>query len=312
MNTNANMNMNSLIIITDERRIGGMLNAVRPLGGQVTAAVVGRQALAGAVSSMGFDRVLCLEPAENAPAEAYAAQLADVVFNVAPRLIITSDVAVSRMLLAAAAACINAAVIGAARAFSVKGDNIVISRFTADDKVLEDIEAIGGAAAIFNGEDVEVQQAAPIEVEIVPAGPCAGIRFAGTIESEGGNGLLTAARVVSAGIGVKAKDDLRLIEELAEAANAEIGCSLPICEDMRWLSLPHVVGSTHNQIAPELYIAVGISGQPQHMAGIRDAKIVVAINNDPEARIFKFCNYGVVGDLYKIVPALTTAFKGIS
>lgn len=303
------MNTNSLIIITDERRVGGMLNAARAIGGQVTAAVVGPRALADTISSWGFDRVICIEPAEGVPAEVYAAQLAGVAEDVMPRLVLASDVPVSRMLLAAVAAKLNAPVIGALRALSVDGESVVASRFTADDKVLEDIAAIGNVACIFGGEDVDMLAAQPVEVEQLEATANADMRLAGVIESEDGDGLLTAARVISAGTGLQAKDDLKLIEDLAEAAHAEIGCSLPMCEDLRWLPLHKVVGSTHNQIAPELYIAVGISGQPQHMAGIRDARIVVAVNNDPEARIFKFCNYGIVGDLYKIVPELISAFK---
>jgi electron transfer flavoprotein alpha subunit len=98
---------------------------------------------------------------------------------------------------------------------------------------------------------------------------------------------------------------------LAGVINAEIACTLPICDDLRWLPSHRVVGSSHSQIAPELYIAVGISGQAQHISGIRDAKIVVAINIDPEAGIFKNCNYGITGDLYKIVPALASAFGNI-
>lgn len=306
------MDRNSLIIITDERRVGGMLRAAQAAGGQVTAAVVGPLALADAVAAWGFERVLCLEPEENTPAEAYAGQIADLAAKLSPRVVLASDVPASRMLLAAAAARLNAAVIGSVRALSADGDAVVVSRFTADDKVLEDIAAASSVACIFGGEDVDIPCSQPVPVEQIPAHTDVKMRLAGTIEQEGSNGMLTAARVIGVGTGIKARDDLDLIEELAAAAHAEIGCSLPVCEDLRWLPLPRVVGSTHNQIAPELYIAVGISGQPQHMAGIRDAKIVVAINNDPEARIFKFCNYGIVGDLYKIVPALITAFQGLS
>lgn len=305
------MDMNSLIIITDERRVGGMLSATKALGGSTAAVVVGMNSLAEAVSAWGFDRVLCIEPEEGVPAEAYAAQLADTVAGIAPRLVMASDVAISRVLLAAAAAKMNASVIGAVRALAMDGDDIVVSRFTADDKVLEDIASAGNVACIFGGEDVDMSSGQPVAVEKIAAAMGARMSQVGVIEAEEGDGLLTASRVVSAGTGVKAKDDLALIEELAAAAHAEIGCSLPMCEDLRWLPLHKVVGSTHNQIAPELYIAVGISGQPQHMAGIRDAKIVVAINNDPEARIFKFCDYGIVGDLYKVVPALVSAFKDI-
>jgi electron transfer flavoprotein alpha subunit len=186
----------------------------------------------------------------------------------------------------------------------------VASRSTAEGKVLEDIEITGALAGIFDGEDVEIAPSPPIPVELLAIENVdVKMQLIETIESEGGAGLLTAARVVGAGMGLVSKDDLRLVEELAGVMRAETACTLPICDDMRWLPTHRVVGSTHSQIAPELYIAVGISGQPQHMSGIRDAKIVVAINNDPEARVFKNCNYGILGDLYKVVPALISAFK---
>ena len=303
------MNMNSLMIITDERRVGGMLNAVNALGGPVMGLVVGPRSLADTVSAWGFERVCCLEPAQGMPAEAYSAQVAKVAADLAPRLLLASDAPSSRMLLAAAAAKLNANVIGAVRALSVNGDAIVISRFTADDKVLEDIEAAGSVAGIFSGPDLDVTTKEPVEVEQITADTGANMQLIGIVESEGGNGMLTAARVVGVGAGLAAKDDLKLVEELAAAAHAEIGCSLPVCEDLRWLPENRVIGSSHSQIAPELYIGIGVSGQPQHMTGVRDAKIVVAINNDPDARVFKFCKYGIIGDLYKIVPALISAFK---
>jgi electron transfer flavoprotein alpha subunit len=307
------MNMNSWIIIIDERRAGGMLDAARRLGGQVVAAVVGPRALADTMAELGFDRVVCFETAEGVPAEAYAAQVADAAEAAAPRLVLASDAPVGRMLLGAVAAKLNAALIGAVRALAADGERIVVSRSTAEGKVLEDVEAQGALAVIFDGEDMEASSAQPAPVELIPVGdPGATLRLIETTEAgEDSAGMLTAARVVGVGMGLRSRDDLKLIEELADAMHAEIACTLPVCDDMRWFPAHRVVGSSHNQIAPDLYIAVGISGQPQHMSGIRDAKVVVAVNNDPEARIFKNCDYGILGDLYKVVPTLASAFKNI-
>lgn len=304
------MNMNSWIIIIDERRAGGMLDAAKKLGGKVTAAVVGPRALADNIAKLGFDQVLCFETAEGIPAEAYALQVAEAAKAAAPRLVLASDASVGRMLLGAAAAKLNASMIGAVRLLAVEGESIVVSRSTADGKLLEDIEVPGALAVIFDGEDVEAPSTQPVPVELMPIeDPGTTMRTVETIEAEEAAGLLTAARVVGVGVGLASKDDLKLIDELAEAMHAEKACTLPVCDDMRWFPSNRVVGSSHSQIAPELYIAVGISGQPQHMSGIRDAKVVVAVNNDPEARIFKNCDYGILGDLYKIVPELISAFK---
>jgi len=115
--------------------------------------------------------------------------------------------------------------------------------------------------------------------------------------------------IVSAGRGFKKKEDLKLIEELANVLNAAVGCSRSIAADLKWLSEEHWVGLSGHKVKPRLYIAIGISGQVQHIAGIRDAKTIIAINSDANAPIFKACDYGFVGDLYEVVPNLIEILK---
>ncbi len=116
-----------------------------------------------------------------------------------------------------------------------------------------------------------------------------------------------ATRVVSFGRGVRSADDVALIRGLAERLGAELGCSRPIVEDMRWLGVEHQVGLTGTTVTPQLYVAVGISGQIQHLVGMRDSKVIVAINANPAAPIFSVADVGIVGDLYEVVPRLTEA-----
>lgn len=117
--------------------------------------------------------------------------------------------------------------------------------------------------------------------------------------------LKNAEKIVSFGRGIAKQEDISLIEELAKALNAQIGCSRPIVEDFKWMKLERQVGLTGTTVAPKLYLAVGISGQIQHVVGIKDAEVIVAINNNRNAPIFDVADYGVVGDLYEIVPKLT-------
>ena len=115
--------------------------------------------------------------------------------------------------------------------------------------------------------------------------------------------------ITSGGPGFRKKEDFRLLEELASLTGATVGCSRPIAADLKWLPEDHWVGLSGHKVKPKLYVATGISGQVQHLAGMRDSKIIVAINKDKDAPIFKVADYGIVGDLYQILPALINCVK---
>jgi electron transfer flavoprotein alpha subunit len=116
--------------------------------------------------------------------------------------------------------------------------------------------------------------------------------------------LGAAEVIVSVGRGIKEKENIAIVEELAQALNAELAASRPIC-DNGWLPMERQVGSSGQTVAPKLYLAIGISGAIQHLVGMKGAKTVAAINRDPDAPIFEIADYGIVGDLFEIVPALT-------
>jgi electron transfer flavoprotein alpha subunit len=121
--------------------------------------------------------------------------------------------------------------------------------------------------------------------------------------------LTKAGVIVSVGRGFKKRGDLKLAEELAQVLGAEIGCSRPIAGDLKWLPEDRHIGLSGKWVSPKLYIAVGISGQMQHLVGIRRSKIIVAINNDPNAPIHKEADYSVIADLYQFLPVLTRKLR---
>ena len=129
------------------------------------------------------------------------------------------------------------------------------------------------------------------------------------MKTEGAN-VEDAEIIVSCGRGFKNSGDIQLIKDLADVLNGTtLGCSRPIAADLKWMSEDHWIGLSGHKVKPKLYVACGISGQVQHIAGMRDSGIIVAINKDPDAPIFKSSDYGIVGDLYNVIPKLKQAIK---
>ena len=121
--------------------------------------------------------------------------------------------------------------------------------------------------------------------------------------------LTKAKRVIGIGRGIAKQEDIAMIEAFAKAIGAEIGCSRPIAEGEHWMERERYIGVSGTQLKADIYIALGISGQIQHMVGAADCGVILAVNKDKNAPIFKDADAGIVGDLYKIVPELTRALS---
>ncbi|HXI40271.1 MAG TPA: electron transfer flavoprotein subunit alpha/FixB family protein, partial [Bryobacteraceae bacterium] len=127
-------------------------------------------------------------------------------------------------------------------------------------------------------------------------------------ESQRAVDLNAAEIIVSVGRGIREAENIPLVQQLADALGAELAASRPIC-DNGWLPMERQVGSSGQTVSPKMYVAVGISGAIQHLVGMKGSKTIVAINKDPEAPIFEVADYGIVGDLFQVVPALVEEIK---
>jgi electron transfer flavoprotein alpha subunit len=296
------------IVVAGDPAIGNLIETARSLGGEVTVAVVGSRAVADTVAAGGVDKVVWFGDPGEVPVEAYATAVADAV-EAAPGVVLGGRGPGDRVLLGAAAARLQAPVLTGVSSVSTEGDGVVVTHTTYGGIAVATVSASGPVAVVLDGGQVPAATDAVAEVDEVAAVPL-GMKVVDTTKSDFEQVNLGAARrVVSIGRGLKAQADLALIEALGKAATAEVACSRPVAEGLGWLGKDRYVGVSGEHIAPDLYFAIGISGQLQHMVGVRGAQTIVAINTDPNAPVFKDADYCLVGDLYKLVPAITEALK---
>ena len=289
------------------------------MGASVSALVLGSgvQDLATAAAEYGADKVLVCDDALLADwrPEPYAATVTALAQEQQPAAILAGATSAGRDLLALVATDLEAGLIPDCVKLEVEDGNLVATRPVYAGKLMSKIHPVGGTVLISlrsrawapavreAGRTAEIVAVAPgmaeadVRVEVL-----------GLEAAEGQVSLTDAGIVVSGGRGVGGPEGFAPVRELALALGAALGASRAAV-DAGWIPYAHQVGQTGKTVSPDLYIACGISGAIQHLAGMRTAKVIVAINKDPEAPIFKLAQYGVVADLFKIVPALTAELK---
>ena len=289
-------------------------------GGEVHALLAGAPGIAGQAARLaehGADVVLVLEDAALAhySAEVLAATAAERITSGGYRAAVFAASAQGRDLAPRVAAKLRVGLASDVIAFDVQGDTLVVRHPVNTGKVIATL-AVTASPALLSLRPGAVTPAPSANAgrpeAIRPAIDPASARVVVTEMREGNKGKLDlgeAPVIVSGGRGLKAPENFKLVEELAAAfGNAAVGATRAVTDE-GWRPHSDQIGQTGRVVSPQLYVAVGISGAIQHLAGMRTSKTIVAINRDKEAPIFKIADYAIVGDLFEIVPALTQAVR---
>ncbi len=293
-------------------------NLAGDTGQKATAVVLGSgaQTLAQEIAAYDLDKVILADHAhlgEYTP-DAYAAAMEQVVRAADPQYVIMSHTYLVRDFAPKVAARFRKGLIGDCIRMNVDGGKATFTRRIFLGK-LDAVVADGAAptfvtfqSGAFRGDQARKGSGAASETMPVDVGQIRMKPEAAFQEAKQAVDLTKANIIVAIGRGIKSKDNIPLAEKLAEVLGADLAASRPIC-DAEWLPIDRQIGSSGQTVAPKLYMAIGISGAIQHLVGMKNSRTIVAINKDPEAPIFDVADYGIVGDLFEVLPVLTEEIR---
>ncbi|MGE5422955.1 MAG: electron transfer flavoprotein subunit alpha/FixB family protein [Ignavibacteriales bacterium] len=295
-----------------------LLSEAQKFGGEVSAVVIGKgvAGLAAELGKYGADKVIVADDAvfENYNTGAYAAQMAAMIKEYDPAVVLFGHTSLGKDLASRLAAKLELGLATDAIKVEISGGKGIFTRAIYAGKVISKVEIDGAPimATIRAGVmEVKENAKAGAAVNAAVAATAADVyqtvkSFVATVSSR--PELTEADVVVSGGRGMKGPDGVKIVEELADLLGAGVGGSRAAI-DSGWLGHEYQVGQTGKVVNPNLYVAAGISGAIQHLAGMSSSKFVVAINTDTEAPIFGVADFGVVGDLFKVIPIVVAELK---
>ena len=318
-----------MLVVVGEQR-GGKLNratweavaAAQQAGEPLKIALLGSGADAAAseIAAAEAAEVIVLEAEALADytADGYVLALQSLIEQEKPASVFFPHTYQTRDFAPALATRLGRALITDVTAIKRSGNGIAYLRPVFQGKLNADVEALGPPPHLITLQigafraDAAKRGASPAPIRKVNAAvDASAIRQKPEPpfqEAKQAVDLSQAERIVSVGRGIKGQEHLKIAEELAKALGAELAASRPIC-DAGWLPMDRQIGSSGQTVAPKLYIALGISGAIQHLVGMKGSRTIVAINKDPEAPIFEIADFGIVGDLFEVVPAIVAELK---
>jgi electron transfer flavoprotein alpha subunit len=300
--------------------LGELITAGREMaaktGGQVVALVLGPRAAAEQSIVQGAERVLWLgELHQGGLADDYVPTLAGLLEELSPYGLLVGATRQGKAVAGRLAARLGVTVLTDVLEFMPQGSTFQARHMIFGGGAVRVDQPIAGpllatiGSGVFHAQPVESSRTGEIrEVVFVEPSWHATLRERKPRPVAKVN-LAGAKRVVCAGRGLAKQDDLVLIDELAQCLSAEVACTRPLAEGLDWLPRERYIGISGATVRPDLYFGVGVSGQVQHLIGMSESRLVVAINKDENAPIFQEADYGIAGDLYALVPALIKVIK---
>ncbi|HEX9234207.1 MAG TPA: electron transfer flavoprotein subunit alpha/FixB family protein [Candidatus Acidoferrum sp.] len=320
-----------ILVITEQRQgkwnntsfetLAAAQQIASALSGTVSAVVVGKgvDALANELAGKNITEVLQVEHdllASYTP-DGFCVALKQVIESAKPQLVLFPHTYQVRDFVPKLAAMLGKGMVGDCIGYRLEGGKLVFVRQMFQGKTAADVTFLGDGPwfASFQSGSFRADQVAASESGAKPVHRVTIELKAEQIrtkplelfkEAKSAVDLTQAPLIVAVGRGIKAPENIPQAEAVAKAMGAEIAASRPICDE-GWLPMERQIGSSGQTVAPKLYLALGISGAIQHVVGMKGARTIVAINKDQNAPIFEIADYGVVGDIFEIMPALTEA-----
>ena len=279
-------------------------------GGELVAVLLG-SGVDGLAGNLGAaDKVIYVDDATLAEynPQSYCKAVSAVVAANQPKMVLIGNTSMGMDIAGGVSVDNNMPFIAYASGISPDGGTITSSlyggKMNVDSSPAKDGYVVSVIAGSFPADAGRVEGSPAVETASVDIGELA-VQFKALIEPEGGDVDITTQEIlVSVGRGIQSDENLPLAEELAAKLGGAISCSRPIV-DSKWLAKTRQVGKSGLKVKPKLYLALGISGAPEHIEGMKEADLIIAVNTDPKAPIFDYAHYGVVQDLFDFIPALS-------
>jgi electron transfer flavoprotein alpha subunit len=306
---NSEVRKASLQVLSEAKRQGGAVSAVLPGSGIGDAAA--------GLGAWGADKIYVADDPnlELYSSDGYAEVVLKAIEQAQPSAIFFSGTAMGRDLAPTVAARLGVGAIPDAVGLTLDGETFSVRRPVYSGKAVATVDTAGKTPQVIGLRPniFAAEESSGAGEVIALDGLSLSIRAVVKELLEAAGGELDVAEadvVVSGGRGIKGPENFALIKSLADALGGAVGASRAAV-DAGWIEHSHQVGQTGKVVSPSLYVAAGISGAIQHLAGMSSSKVIVAINKDPDAPIFKVADYGIVGDLFDVIPPMVEAIKAL-